>query len=113
MNSILNDTKKLLGICVDDASFDTDIIVLINATLFTLNQIGVGVDGFYIIDSTETWEQFIPEPFKMEIVKAYVYQKVKLDFDPPANTTVLQALNRQIAEKEWRLSISSYEPITS
>lgn len=40
-DSILNSTKKLIGIDPSDKSFDMDILFHLNAALFTLIQLGV------------------------------------------------------------------------
>jgi hypothetical protein len=58
--SILRNTRKILGIGINDTSFDLDIILHINAAFSILTQIGVGPpEGFAIIDETSQWEDFI------------------------------------------------------
>lgn len=50
-NSILNSTKKILGIAAEYKAFDLDIITHINSVFATLQQLGVGpVEGFMIDD---------------------------------------------------------------
>lgn len=107
MDSILTSIKKLLGIEASYTHFDTDITVHINTVLMVLTQLGVGPqDGFFIEDDSATWEEFIPGvPY--ESVKSYVYLKVKLLFDPPLGTAVIEAINRQISELEWRLQVQA------
>lgn len=105
MESILTSIKKLLGVQEDYDHFDTDIIIHINSALMTLNQLGIGpADGFFVSTDEQTWEDFLGESKKLEAVKSYIYLRVKLLFDPPANGTLVEAMNKQIAEFEWRLN---------
>lgn len=106
-DSILVSIKKLLGITEDYNQFDTDIIIHINTAFSILTQIGVGSDdGFYITGSDEKWTEYLPQGARLELVKTYVYQKVKLMFDPPSSSAVMEAMNRSIAELEWRIYIT-------
>lgn len=105
MESILTSIKKLLGITEADTNFDSDIIMHINTVFLILNQLGVGPEKcFTIEDDVVTWNDFIPEGFDIEMVKTYIYLKVKLVFDPPASSTVLQCMEKSISEMEWRLN---------
>ena len=111
MESILTSIKKLLGIDEEYEHFDTDIIIYINAELFNLTQLGVGpTKGFSIKDATAVWTDFIPEDSFLEATKVYVYMKVKLIFDPPLNSAVIESMNKSIAEFEWRLSVAVDNP---
>ena len=107
MESILTSIKKLLGIAEDYTQFDPDIIIHINTALMNLNQIGVGpVEGFSIEDATSIWTDFVSDMSKIEGVKTYVYLKVKLVFDPPLSSTVIESYNRTIEQLEWRLNVA-------
>lgn len=103
--SILNSIKKLHGgIAEEDTSFDTDLIIHINTALMILNQLGAGPDeGFYIQDSTSTWADYESNNFIAEAIKAFVYVKVRLVFDPPASGTMVEALKSASTEYEWRI----------
>lgn len=104
--SILTSTKKILGLTEDYTVFDPDILVHINSTFSTLNQLGIGPeDGFMIVDKTTTWDAFIGSNMKYNAVKTYMYLKVRLVFDPPQTSFVLAALQDQIREQEWRLNV--------
>lgn len=107
MDSILTSIKKLLGITEEYEHFDQDIIMHINSVFMILTQMGVGPEeGFTISDSTTTWSEFTNDDKKIEAVKSYVYLKVRLLFDPPASSSVMEAINRSISEFEWRLNIA-------
>lgn len=106
MDSILNSVKKLLGIAEEYDAFDTDIIIHINSVFMILTQLGVGpANGFSIYDSSSAWSDFIPEGELMEAVKSYMGLKVRLMFDPPTSSSVMQATANMISELEWRLNV--------
>ena len=109
MESILTSIKKLLGITEEYAHFDDDLIMHINSVFFTLTQLGVGPeDGFRIEDDSAVWSDFIGDDVKnFESVKSYVHLKVRLLFDPPANSTVLESIERMAREYEWRLNLTA------
>lgn len=105
MESILTSIKKLLGITEEYEHFDADIIMHINSVLMILTQLGVGPpEGFFIQDETSTWTDFVPDTMKIEAIKSYMYLKVKLLFDPPLSSAVMESYNRQISELEWRIT---------
>ena len=109
MESILTSIKKMLGIDEEYTHFDADVIMHINSVLMILTQLGVGpAEGFMIEDDTSTWVDFIAEAnaAQLHAVKSYIYMKVKLIFDPPLSSAVIESMNRQIAEFEWRLNVA-------
>ena len=108
MESILTSIKKLLGIAEDYEHFDQDIIMHINTVFSILTQLGVGpATGFSIADKSTKWNEFISNKLYYEPVKTYVYLKVKLLFDPPQSSIVLEATNRMISELEFRLNAAA------
>ena len=105
MDSILTSIKKLLGITEEYQHFDDDLIMHINSVFLVLTQLGVGPsEGFFIEDDSAEWSDFLEDPTKLQMVKSYVYLKVKLLFDPPLSSAVIEANNRMISEFEWRLN---------
>lgn len=109
MESILTSIKKPLGMTKEYKIFDFDLIMHINSVFMTLHQMGVGPeDGFSIKDDKTTWSEYIPEDDKnFEAVKTYVYLKVKLIFDPPQSSSILENYKQLIAEYEWRLNLAA------
>lgn len=108
MESILTSIKKLLGIAKEYKHFDSDLIIHINSVFSILTQLGVGpVDGFSIKDSTAVWTDFIPEKSKLEEIKSYMYLKIRLLFDPPSSSAVMDSINRMISELEWRINATA------
>lgn len=105
MESILNSIKKLLGIEADYTHFDTDIVIHINTALMSLRQLGVGSSqSMTIKNELDTWSSIFGDTTDIEAIKTYIYLKVRIIFDPPTSSFVLDAMNRQITELEWRLN---------
>jgi hypothetical protein len=105
-DSILEGTKKILGISADYTVFDLDILTHINSVFSTLHQLGIGpVDGFFIADDSDLWTDFLDGDVLLNSVKTYMYLKVRLLFDPPSTSYLIESLNRQAQELEWRLNV--------
>ena len=104
--SILISTKKILGITANYDAFDLDILTHINASFSILNQLGVGpVEGFFVEDETAVWDDFVVPENQKHLVKTYIFLKVRMLFDPPATSYLIEASNKQIQEYEWRLNV--------
>jgi hypothetical protein len=114
MSSILTDIKKLLGINEEDVHFDPDITIHINSALSMLRQIGVGpTTGFSITDKTDMWDDFTEEESLLGNIQTYVYLKVRLIFDPPSSSVIVEAFKERISELEWRLQQDAESILTS
>lgn len=107
---ILSSIKKLLGLNDGVTVFDTDIVIHINTVFANLAQMGVGPKdsegkniGFKISTGNEVWGDFTANDILIENVKTYVYIKVKMVFDPPTSSALIDAYNAQAKELEWRL----------
>lgn len=104
--SILNSTKKILGIDPDYTVFDQDVITHINSAFATLTQLGIGpVDGIMIEDETTEWSAIIGNDLGLNMVKTYVYLKVRMVFDPQSTRYTIAAMTNQISELEWRMNV--------
>ena len=107
MVSILDSIKQLLGIDVNDTSFDKELIIHINGALMILNQLGVGPeDGYSIVDKNNTWDEFIGDRTDLELIKTDIYLRVRLIFDPPQNSFLVTSIEKQIQEYDWRIEIN-------
>lgn len=106
MKSILNSVKKVLGVAEDYDVFDVDILMHINSTFTTLQQLGIGPEnGFSIEDKNTEWDEYLDEDLNLNSVKTYMYLKVRLLFDPPDSSYARQAMADQVREIEWRLNV--------
>lgn len=106
MESILTSIKKLLGLEKNYKHFDPDITMHINSVFMILEQLGVG-PSFFIEDETSVWTDYVSDTTEIEGIKTYVYLKVKLLFDPPLSSAVMEAMKQSINEFEWRLNVAS------
>lgn len=103
-DSILTSIKKLLGLEEDYTAFDTDITIHINSAFSTIQQLGVGPsEGFRIVDKNEKWSDYLLDKEK-DMIKSYIYLKVRLVFDPPASSYGITAIKNEITEYEWRIN---------
>ena len=106
-DSILMTIRKL--VCGNPYAdhFDTDLLVHINACFSILNQLGVGPEnGFVVTDETQSWSSYIADSYILNMVKTYVTLKVKKIFDPPLTSSVLEAMDKEISQLEWRLNVA-------
>lgn len=106
-DSILITIRGLLVGNAEDTSFDTDLIFAINAALSNLTQMGVGPEGgFRITGEDEDWDDLLEDSILLEQVKEYVQLRTRIIFDPPTSSAVMEAYNKEIAEREWRINIT-------
>lgn len=104
--SILVNVKKVLGVAESYTAFDEDILMHINLAFSVLNQLGVGpIEGFLIEDKGTEWEEFDVPSVQLNMVKTYIFLKVRMLFDPPTTSYLIDAVTKQINEYEWRLSV--------
>lgn len=105
--SILNETKAGLGLAEDHTAFDTELVMFINSVLSRLTQLGAGPQntGFRITGKAETWEQFMGPSAKLDMVKGYMFNRVKLYFDPPEIGFVLTMMKEQIEKDEYLINL--------
>lgn len=107
-DSILDTVKHALGILPEFTEFDQDILSCINAAFLSLRQLAVGPkEGFLVTGVDETWENFLGERSDLIAVQTYTYLKVRLAFDPPSTSFVIDAMKDQISELEYRLNMEA------
>jgi hypothetical protein len=106
--SILDSVKKILGLDVDYTEFDLDVVMHINTAFMNLQQLAVGpVEGFTIADNTKLWTDFTEVENLLSGIQSYIYLRVRMLFDPPTLSFVIDAMQKQIAELEWRLNVQA------
>ena len=103
-DNILATVKKICNIAELDTSFDDELIIYTNTVLMELMQEWHGMNSaFRLTDGTETWDDLLGEDTNYEGVKELVGLKVRLMFDTPTSGSVMQAIQDQIKNLEWRL----------
>ena len=98
----------MLGIPVEVYNFDDTLIVLVNTSIAKLHQLGIVNSKLVrlMVDGTETWSSIIHDDMYIG-VQTYIFLQVRMQFDPPANSFVLDALQRSSDELEWRLRVQA------
>ena len=114
--SILNSVKKLIGIDEKDDNFDVDIRMHINSMFTVLMEIGVNHGTGYFIEGpdevwgdyiTDEWDNYsIPKMPLLNMIKSWMYLRVKLLFDPPPSSSTAESFKRIADEFEWRIQIA-------
>ena len=104
--SILKTIRKGVGLPVTGYDvFDDEIIMDINSVFSILFQLGVGDEPFHITGEDEKWDDFLTdEDANLEMTKTYIRNKVKLMFDPPTSSFLVELLERQCSEFESRVN---------
>jgi hypothetical protein len=109
-DSILTSTKKVLGIAEDYTAFDVDILMHINSVFSTLQQLSVGPEeGYAIEDAAATWSDYVGDDPRYNTVRSYVYLRVRLLFDPPGTSYLIDSFRKQLEAMEWRLNVAAEE----
>lgn len=108
-DSILSSVKTLMpnsGIPQDYAVFDNEIIGLINSELAVLSQLGIGNSNevFSITGTGEVWSDFLNSTELVGLVAMYVAIRVKVIFDPPSSSIVMDSLNKRADELSFRIT---------
>lgn len=105
--NILSEIKNLVGLDSEYDAFDVDVLMHINTYVMVLRQIGVGPVGGYEVTKDSTWSDYLGEDVitKLSAVRTYIYLKVKLIFDPPTSSAVMEAMKQTASEIEVRLNM--------
>lgn len=101
--SILITIKQLLGIEEDATDFDLDIITHINSTLSELYDIGYGLEPFKISGEETTWDLLLSDTKDLELIKEFIYISVKMVFDPPLSSIVMDAYKEIKKKCEFKI----------
>ncbi len=87
-----------------DPTFDTEIMIHINAALTTLAQVGACAKGSLIMDENATWGSIFPTQGIMSKARTYIYYRVRLGFDPPQSSYAIENMNKLADEELWRIN---------
>ena len=104
--NILTTIKKMLGLTDDNDAFDMDVLVHINSAFSELAQLGVNDSAEFTATEESEWSDYIAEGSNLEMIKKYIFMKVKLFFDTPTSSHVADSLEREIAKLEWRINVA-------
>lgn len=105
-DSILISVKEDIGFTADYTPFDNKIIRSINSAMMALWQLGLVGGISKITGIAESWSDYIGNEEHLEAVQSYICGRARKEVDPPTSGAVMQALNEQIREAEWRISVA-------
>ena len=104
--SILKTIRKKIGLTIDDESFDEDLLVEINSCCSYLYQLGIDNFSNFIVSGTEEqWNDLGLNEAVLSAVKKYMWIRVRLAFDPPSNSFLVENLKQEMREAEWRINV--------
>jgi len=106
---ILDTVRSMLGPSELYTHFDGDILIHINSAINVLTQLGVGPSDGFMADKDTTWDDYIEDDKYLQLVKQFIYLKTRKIFDPPTNSFVLDAIDKEIKELEWRIEVITSE----
>lgn len=112
--SILNSMKQTLwpGEIMDDENnpFDAELILHINAIFTDISRLGIGSETpFHITGASEKWSDFYNRIDMCNNVKEYMHLRLRMVFDPPANSFIVNSFEEMIKKLEWYLTVISDE----
>lgn len=102
--SIFGTLKTMLLGNSDDDDFDTELKVHINKSLSNLYRNGLGDSEFRIVTGDETWESLAPNVNCLGSIKDYIYFDVKIAFDPPTSSIVMETYKQLRDEALWTIN---------
>jgi len=109
---ILAIIKRMLGYEVDYEPFDQEIIIFVNSALGRLCQLGIGTPQTMRINGyDETIDIFMVDGYILNECLELIYLNVKLVFDPPQNSFLVNAIKDNIEKKEWLINCAVETPV--
>lgn len=102
--SIGNVVKNFIGLPEDDTGFDTLLLTSISNSILILKQLGC-TNLVSPSDLNTQLSSIAPGLTIANPIIRYVCLKAQKAFDPSPNSVVAQALNDEVQELEFRLSI--------
>lgn len=97
--TILEETKRYLNIENEDTDFDLELTDAIENSLASATQLTE--DPSLPQSASDNY----PTTILGRMIRQYVNYSVKLAFDPPATSFVVEAVKQLRSEIEWRLTI--------
>lgn len=103
--TILNVIKNFIGISTSDPHFDDEILMHINLIIAELEIVGT-TDKVSICSKDTVWTDYLVKEVDIASIQTLIGMKVKMVFDPPANSFLVESYNKQIDKMEWLLTIN-------
>jgi hypothetical protein len=108
-DSVFNSVVLYLMLDPDNLpeQFRSHILDDINTQMNILHQVGVDFSNglLEIEDSSTTWNDLMAGNAKLNMLKTFIQIGVRLEFDPPSNSFLYDALKKHYDEVQWRITI--------
>ena len=101
--SIFRSTRQIVGLTAESGPYDLEILTHINDAFSTLYQIGATTEAVTIEDQTTNWSDLGLSDEYTNMIKTYIFLKVRSVWDPPNTSFGLNAMKEHIQEREGRL----------
>lgn len=101
--NILESIRSLVISDPDDTNFDNDILAHIQSTMLPFIRIGA-FDISKNITTDTSWGDLTKDTNILYSIKNYIYLKVKLIFDPPSSSSVLNWYTTEINRLEFDIN---------
>lgn len=107
-DSILNTIKQQIGVLVSDTAFDADILLLINAAIAVLRQLGVGPETPMLVADKDTeWSALTTNSTVLAMAKQFIFLRTKLTFDAPGTSFIGDSYQRTLDELTFRIEVEA------
>lgn len=108
--SILETIKTALGVAADYDVYDEEIKLFINSALGELNQLGIGPEeGFEIETGEEKWSELLGDKLYLSGAKTLIVLQVRMLWDPPGTGYLLNTYEKLLLQQQWRLEVAQDE----
>lgn len=108
VGSILQDIKTMMGsIPFEMKAFDSELILHINSAIFSLFSMGTRWNKNPVTGYDERWEDLFEDMPELNSIKEYVFLRVKLVFDTPGTSYIINSFKERADELAWRIKTFS------
>lgn len=106
--SVLYTIKKQIGTGDLDTYFDMDLIIAINTVLMQAHDMGLLNDDYSISNDTKVWSDILlrPDQINLHALISWTALRVRLLFDPPTSSTLLNSVKEEAQRLEWYIYIT-------
>lgn len=109
METILGTIRSMLDLDPEGTDFNTTIIPLINGTFSRLKLLGVEIPVGFRVDQngTKTWLDMLGQEQydTLEEIPTFICLKVRLAFDPPQNSFLVEGIKELISQIEFNTTM--------
>lgn len=100
--SILQDIKTMLSsIPFEMKAFDQELVLHINSAIFSLFAMGTKWNSAPVTGYEQRWTDLFEDMPELHSIKEYIYLRVKLVFDTPGTSYIINSFNARAEQLAW------------